>query len=274
LVTGLLFTDSKPLTPTLGKKTTNGASNYISNKLILIWLIKGDDTKLEELLKPLENRLKTLQTTVKELQADTTLIVETLTVIKGQVSKAVAETILPLEDWVKLRSALKDLWPTKKGYSEQDMKEIIENKLGLDTDTLENSGVVKTALDKMKNYLRGTLFKTFESLVNAAITHFYRNNSAVKAEDIQSHCTQILELRKWTKSNATDSDIDLAKDLIMEELKARVKVLSETSADSDAEDIEHPFKKRRLNKSTAIHPAAKMKLPTTRPIEAIDKEDV
>lgn len=30
----------------------------------------------------------------------------------------------------------------------------------------------------------------------------------------------------------------------MEELKARVKVLSETSVDSDAEDIEHPFKKR------------------------------
>lgn len=114
LVNGLLFTDSKPLTPTLGKKTTNGASNYISNKLILIWLIKGDDTKLEELIKPLENRLKTLQTTVKELQADTTLIVETLTVIKGQVSKAVAETILPLEDWVSILIFFAGNWNSLK----------------------------------------------------------------------------------------------------------------------------------------------------------------
>lgn len=33
------------------------------------------------------------------------------------------------------------------------MKEIIENKLGLDTDSLENSGVVKTALDKVSSDL-------------------------------------------------------------------------------------------------------------------------
>jgi predicted nucleic acid-binding Zn-ribbon protein len=57
---------------------------------------------LEELLKPLDNRIKSLQATVKELQGDIKIIVESLTVIKGQVSKAVAETILPLEDWVSL----------------------------------------------------------------------------------------------------------------------------------------------------------------------------
>lgn len=66
----------------------------------------------------------------------------------------------------------------------------------------------------MKNYLRGTLFKTFESLVGAAIAHFYRNNSAVSVDDIDNHCQQILNLRKWTKTNATDSDVNLAKDLV------------------------------------------------------------
>jgi hypothetical protein len=66
----------------------------------------------------------------------------------------------------------------------------------------------------MKNYLRGTLFKTFDTMVKAAINNFYQNNSTVGAKDVDSHCQRILDLRKWSKSNATDSDIALAKDLV------------------------------------------------------------
>jgi hypothetical protein len=42
----------------------------------------------------------------------------------------------------------------------------------------------------------------------------------------------------------------------MEELKARVRELSEV--DSDADTDERLFKKRRLEKSTMIHPGAKV----------------
>jgi hypothetical protein len=37
----------------------------------------------------------------------------------------------------------------QKGFSEVMLKEIIEEKLGIDTDNLENNSVVKIALDKV-----------------------------------------------------------------------------------------------------------------------------
>ncbi len=87
---GLLFSDSKPTM----------VLNYISIHSNCV--LQTKESNIEEALRSIENRLKNLQATVKDLERDNNLILETLTIIKGQLTKAVSEAILPLEDWVRV----------------------------------------------------------------------------------------------------------------------------------------------------------------------------
>ena len=66
----------------------------------------------------------------------------------------------------------------------------------------------------MKNYLRGTLLKSFDDQVTRAIDTYLQNNANLQQDEIDDHIDRILHNKQWTKMNPTPSDIDLAKDLV------------------------------------------------------------
>ncbi len=66
----------------------------------------------------------------------------------------------------------------------------------------------------MKNYLRGTLLKTFDDQVTKAIDEYLQNNSDLQRDEVNEHVKHILRNKQWIKVNPTESDISLAKDLV------------------------------------------------------------
>lgn len=66
----------------------------------------------------------------------------------------------------------------------------------------------------MKNYLRGTLLKTFDDQVTKAIDEYLQHNADLQRNEVSDHVNHILRNKQWIKVNPTESDINLAKDLV------------------------------------------------------------
>lgn len=51
----------------------------------------------------------------------------------------------------KIKNGLRTVWATKKLLSQQQLTEIVAEKLALDADNAENSTIFKTAVEKVRS---------------------------------------------------------------------------------------------------------------------------
>lgn len=62
--------------------------------------------------------------------------------------------------------------------------------------------------------MRSSKLKLFAERVDKAVTEYFADNPRIVAGEEDEHAAKILMQRNWSKTNPTQSDVDLAEKLV------------------------------------------------------------